>query len=70
VEAAFSTVPQIQGAFSWSPTHDKMTFTPRGSGFPPHTMIGLHIADSAKGAMTGNRLPGGFESRFQTGNPR
>jgi glycosidase len=67
VEAAFSTAPQIQGLSSWSPARDKMTFTPQGSGFPPHTMIEVHIADTAKDATDGNRLPGGFESRFQTG---
>jgi alpha-amylase len=66
--AAFSTVPQVQGARNWSPTRDKMTFTPQGSGFPPHTMIEVHIADTAKDAAAGNRLPGGFESRFQTGS--
>ena len=68
VEAAFSTVPHVRGAYSWPPTGDKMTFTPQGPGFPPDTMITVHIADTAKDAATGNRLPGGFESRFQTGS--
>jgi hypothetical protein len=68
VEAAFSTRPHVSGALSWSSTRDKMTFTPQDSGFPPRTMIEVHIAGTAKGAATGNRLPGGFAARFQTGS--
>jgi glycosidase len=67
VEAAFSTVPRVHGAYLWSPTRDKFTFTPQGSGFPPHTMMEAQIADTAKDVTTGKQLPGGFESRFQTG---
>jgi len=67
VEAVFSISPHVNGAFSWSPTHDAMTFTPQDPGFPPNTMMAAHIADTAKDAAEGNRLPGGFESRFQTG---
>ena len=68
VDAAFSTAPPVHGACSWSPTRDEMTFTPEGPGFPPHTMIEEHIADTARDAAAGNRLAGGFESRFQTGS--
>jgi glycosidase len=68
VEAAFSTLPLVEGAFSWSATRDKLTFTPQGSGFPPHTMIEVRIADTAKAAAAGNRFCGGFGSRFQTGS--
>jgi alpha-amylase len=68
VEAAFSTLPRMAGAFSWPPTRDKMMFTPRSPGFPSDTMITIHIVGTAKDAATGNRLPGGFESRFQTGS--
>jgi glycosidase len=67
VEAAFSTLPRVPGSFSWSPAVDALTFTPRGSGFPPHTMIKVRFADTSRSAATGNRLPGGFESQFQTG---
>ncbi len=70
VEAAFSTAPQVRGAYSWSPTRDEMTFTPAGAGFPPHTMIAVRIADTARDASAGNRLAGAFESRFQTGANR
>src|ERR1017187_9979045 len=68
VEAAFAISPSVHGAFSWSPTREALTFTPPGSGFPPHTMMEVGIADTAKSATTGNRLPGGFESRFRTGS--
>jgi hypothetical protein len=68
VEAAFSTVPPVRGVCSWSPKRDAITFTPHGSGFPPRTMILVKIAATAKDAVTGNLLPGGFESRFQSGD--
>jgi glycosidase len=61
VEAAFSTTPQIAGAFSWSDAKDKLTFTPNGSGFPVETMVEVHIAASAA-----NHIYGGFGSRFET----
>ena len=68
VEAAFAISPSVHGAFSWSPTRETLKFKPQGSGFPPHTMMEVGIADTAKSATTGNRLPGGFESRFRTGS--
>jgi alpha-amylase len=68
VEAAFSTHPHVDGAFSWSPARDELTFTPQSPGFPPHTLIEVRVADTAKDAATGNRLPGGFAARFQTGD--
>lgn len=67
VEAAFLTSPRVDGAGAWSSAHDALTFTP-APGLPPHTMIEVRIADTAKNAATGNRLPGGFESRFETGS--
>ncbi len=67
VEVAFSTIPNVAGIFSWSPANDAVTFIPEGSGFPPQTMIDLRVAGTAKDSVAGNRLPGGFESRFQTG---
>ncbi len=67
VEVAFSTIPNVAGIFSWSPANDAVTFIPQGSGFPPQTMIDLRVAGTAKDSVAGNRLPGGFESRFQTG---
>ncbi|HEX3720917.1 MAG TPA: alpha-amylase family glycosyl hydrolase [Verrucomicrobiae bacterium] len=61
VEAAFSTAPSIAGTYSWSAKHDALTFTPGEDGFPRHTMIQMHIAETSG-------LHGGFESRFQTAN--
>jgi hypothetical protein len=68
VEAAFSTAPRVRGAFSWSPRGDQMIFTPEDPGFPAHTMIQARIAETARAAGAGNRIAGGFESRFQTGS--
>jgi alpha-amylase len=68
VEAAFSTAPHVRGACSWSPTRDEITFTPENPGFPPRTIIEMHIAETARDVAGGNRLAGGFESRFQTGS--
>jgi len=68
VEAAFSTAPAIHGTFSWQLTHDSVTFIPQDPGFPPQTMMQIHLADIAHAAATGNRISGGFESRFETGN--
>jgi alpha-amylase len=67
-EASFTTLPPVNGLFSWSATHDALTFTPQTPGFPARTMIALHIAETAKDDAAGNQLPGGFESRFQTGD--
>jgi glycosidase len=65
VEAAFSTVPAAPGNFSWSPTHDTLTFTPRDTGFPVQTMVQVHVADTARDA-SGRELYAAFESRFKT----
>ena len=65
VEAAFSTVPMTPGNFSWSPTHDTLTFTPRDAGFPAQTMVQVHIAGTARDA-SGQKLYAAFESRFKT----
>jgi glycosidase len=66
VETAFSTTPQVQGAISWSPTHDAMVFTPSAPGFPSRAMIDVHIASTAKSAVSGKYLHGCFDSRFLT----
>ena len=68
VETAFTISPGVPGVFAWLPTHEALTFTPQGGGFPPHTMVEVRVAKTAKAAATGNRLPGGFSARFLTGN--
>lgn len=60
VERALSITPPIEGHISWSAARDQLTFTPRAAGFPPQTLVELHIAE------TGSHLVGGFESRFKT----
>jgi glycosidase len=66
VEKAFSTVPSVHGAISWSPTHDVMTFRPQNVGFPPETMVDVRIADIARERKSGRKLFASFESRFKT----
>ncbi len=64
VERAFATVPLVAGAFSWSPTHDTMTFTPANRGFPPGTWVAVRIGDTARDAESGRTFYAGFESRY------
>ena len=64
VEHAFSTEPAIHGAFSWSPTHDEMTFTPAGPGFSSQTLVKVRVGDSAR-AKNGNQFYAGFESFYR-----
>jgi glycosidase len=68
VEGAFSTTPSVKGSFTWSSSDDEMTFTPESPGFEPHTMVTVHIGDSAHAAETGRQFYAGFESRFRCGN--
>ena len=68
VERAFSTTPSVAGRFSWSAAHDQMTFTPRGPGFEPKSMVTVHIDHTARDAASGNRFYAGFELRYHCGN--
>jgi glycosidase len=70
VEAAFSATPPMEGTFSWSPGHDRMTFTCRGAGFPAQTLVAMQLASGARDAVSGGKLRGGFELRFRTGAER
>jgi glycosidase len=67
VQEAFSIIPQVNGTFSWSAAHDEVTFAPTGSGFPPQTLISIHIGDSAFAMASRKTFYAGFESRFRTG---
>jgi hypothetical protein len=67
VERAFSTVPAVEGVFSWSATRDEMTFTPNGPGFPAQSMVAVRIGDTARDAISRNTLYAVFESRFRCG---
>jgi hypothetical protein len=66
VEGSFAMRPRVNGAFSWSPTHDAVTFTPQGSGFPAKTMIEVCVADTARAAGSCRKFCARFESRFKT----
>lgn len=69
VEQAFSTVPPVTGSFSWSPTHDVMTFRPGGNGFPVDTMITVRMGESARDTVSERKFYAGFESRFHCAAP-
>lgn len=64
VERTFSTEPVIRGAFSWSATHDEITFKPDEPGFPEGAMVTVMIGDGAR-AITGNKFYAGFEARYR-----
>jgi glycosidase len=65
VEQAFTTIPRVKGAFSWSPDKDALTFTPAGKGYR-QGMVSVRITDKARDAA-GGKFYAGFESRFQCG---
>jgi len=67
VEQAFSTMPSVKGAFSWSPAHDVLTFTPAGHGFRPRSEVSVRIGDTARDAGSGQTFYAGFESRYVCG---
>jgi hypothetical protein len=69
VERAFSTVPPVKGAFSWSATRDEMTFTPDSAGFPAQSMVNVRIGDTARDAVFGRTFYAGFESHYRCGTP-
>lgn len=68
VERAFSTIPPMSGAFSWSPKHDEMTFTPNGSGFK-QTLVTVRLSDTARDA-SGRTFYAAFESRYSCGGTK
>jgi len=67
VERAFSTEPPVKGAFSWSPAGDEMRFIPASPGFPPLTLITVHLGDTARSAGSRQPFYAGFESCFRCG---
>jgi hypothetical protein len=68
VERAFTTVPPVKGAFSWSATRDEVTFTPGGLGFPAQSLITVRISGTAR-ATSGASFYAGFESHYRCGTP-
>ena len=72
VQSAFSTVPPVSGAFSWSSTaapNDTMTFTPTGAGLPANTTVTATITNTASSAATGKTLFAPYSLSFQTATP-
>lgn len=67
VERAFSTEPRVKGAFSWSPAGDEIRFTPASPGFPPLTLVTVHLGDTARSAVSRQPFYAGFESCFRCG---
>ncbi len=66
VVSAFSTLPATSGSFSWSPTHDILTFTPSTTAFPTQALVTVRITATAQ-AASGTAFHAAFESRFKTG---
>jgi len=66
VQAAFGTVPQTTGAFSWSSASDTMTFTAGGAGLPGLTNLLVRLTNSARDAVSGKTLFASYELRFTT----
>ncbi|HEV2454085.1 MAG TPA: alpha-amylase family glycosyl hydrolase [Verrucomicrobiae bacterium] len=67
VEHSFSTEPTVNGAFTWSPTHDEMTFTPNNPGFRAQTMVTVRVGDAAQ-AEDRQKFFAGFESIYRCGD--
>jgi glycosidase len=66
LQEAFSTDPPIEGAFSWSASHDTMTFTPKGAGFPGGAEVRVQVAASAASADGSRPLFAPYELKFRT----
>jgi glycosidase len=66
LQKAFSTDPPVAGAYSWSATHDTMTFTPEGAGFPVGAEVRVRVTASAESADGGRPLFAPYELKFRT----
>jgi glycosidase len=66
VQNAFGIYPAVGGAFSWSPGHATMTFTPAGPGLAGLTSIIVWVTNSAVDAVSGNALFAPYELKFTT----
>lgn len=65
VQAAFSATPTLTGTFSWSPSHDTMTFSATG-GLPALTNIIVRITNSAVDAFYGKAMFSPYQMQFHT----
>jgi glycosidase len=65
VQNSFGTIPAVSGAFSWSTTHDTMTFTPSGSGFPALTTVAVRVTNAIS-AVSGNGMFAPYELKYKT----
>lgn len=66
VQTAFSISPAVGGTFSWSPTHDIMTFTPGAFGLSGLSTVYVRLTNSAVDAVSGNSFFASYELRFST----
>jgi glycosidase len=66
VQAAFSTIPPVSGAFTWSAAGDTMTFTPNDAGLSPLTNITVMITNSAFGVVSGKDMFAPYVLSFLT----
>jgi hypothetical protein len=65
-QKAFSTDPPVNGAFSWSPSRDTMTFTPQGTGFHGDIEVRARVAATAASADRSRTLFAPYELKFRT----
>jgi glycosidase len=66
LQKAFSTDPSVVGTFSWSASHDTMTFTPGGAGFPGGAEVRVRVAAASMSADGGRPLFAPHELMFKT----
>jgi hypothetical protein len=66
VQSAFSISPSVNGAFSWSPANNTVTFTPGAAGMPGLSSIVVRVTNSAIDAVSGNALFAPYELKFKT----
>jgi glycosidase len=65
VQVAFGTSPSVAGAFSWSPSQDKMTFT-AATGLPASATITVRVTNGFD-TLNGNAMFAPYEMKFKTG---
>jgi len=69
VQAAFSTIPPVNGSFTWAAVnaaHDTMTFTPNVAGLPGSTLTTVRLTNSAVDSVSGNALYSPYQLQFTT----
>jgi glycosidase len=66
VESAFAIAPPVTGLFSWSSSHDTLTFTPGRAGLLPSATIKVQLTNSGVRTRSATAMFGGYELKFKT----